>query len=207
MNSNFRMDETELQNPWNVERLEDFLYYCCPECDQRNVTQSAFVKHAVVNHPKSHEFIDLLEDTNPTNPIFTVKEVSVKLKRLSESEIRTHTKNIQPPKIVTKKQIPNSEFRFKCNKCNFVCDSDTDWVIHDLFFHEKDNKISKAKKYKNQTSENVDIDDDMDNIEPLKTYADELSEVDDLKQEDPENCELEPSEPKTIKESEFGPYG
>ena len=24
------------ENPWTVENLEEFLYFCCPECDERN---------------------------------------------------------------------------------------------------------------------------------------------------------------------------
>ena len=23
------------ENPWMVEELEEFLYYCCPECDEK----------------------------------------------------------------------------------------------------------------------------------------------------------------------------
>ena len=34
-------------NPWLIGTLDDFLYYCCPECDQRNHTKELFVQHAL----------------------------------------------------------------------------------------------------------------------------------------------------------------
>ena len=48
-------------NPWNVTSLDDFLYYCCPECDTKTVTKSEFIGHAVNNHPRSQDIIDSLE--------------------------------------------------------------------------------------------------------------------------------------------------
>ena len=26
-------------NPWAVENLKEFLYFCCPECDERNQSE------------------------------------------------------------------------------------------------------------------------------------------------------------------------
>ena len=40
-------DETQISNPWAVGHLEEFLYYCCPECDERNQSKALFVKHAL----------------------------------------------------------------------------------------------------------------------------------------------------------------
>ena len=178
----------EFFNPWNVKSLDDFLFYCCPECEQRNINKSDFIKHVVTNHPKSQEFIDLLEGTNHTNldecetvylnndtihaviavkcepietsiePIdesitqtesgFKLKDVSVKLTRLSESEIRKHTN--QPSKLEVTPDATKGESAYKCNKyrCNSVFDSETDWVVHDLFFHKKTANVSKPSQPK-----------------------------------------------------------
>ena len=46
---------TEHSNPWHVTCLEDFLYFWCPECDTKHVTKPSFVKHALSQHPKSHQ--------------------------------------------------------------------------------------------------------------------------------------------------------
>ena len=39
-------------NPWTVGNLDDFLYYCCPECDNRTQSKQCFINHAYLNHPK-----------------------------------------------------------------------------------------------------------------------------------------------------------
>jgi hypothetical protein len=38
-------------NPWEVEQLEDFLFFCCPECDERSPTKDIFIEHAINDHP------------------------------------------------------------------------------------------------------------------------------------------------------------
>jgi uncharacterized protein YlaI len=39
------------QNPWDVKRLDDFLFYCCPECSDRSATKEKFINHALFLHP------------------------------------------------------------------------------------------------------------------------------------------------------------
>ena len=43
---------------WNVESLEDFLYYVCPECDEKNQSRDNFVSHALNQHPASKIYIE-----------------------------------------------------------------------------------------------------------------------------------------------------
>ena len=69
-------------NPWNVTSLDNFRFYCCPECDTKNVTKTEFIKHAVIQHPKSQNVIDTLEGKK------TIKsESEVKSKTSDKSEI------------------------------------------------------------------------------------------------------------------------
>ena len=50
-------EENFQNNPWTVTNLEEFLYYCCPECDisRETIYQSRelFLKHAFDTHPLS----------------------------------------------------------------------------------------------------------------------------------------------------------
>ena len=39
------------QNPWMVDQLEEFLYFCCPECDEKYQVKDLFLQHALFNHP------------------------------------------------------------------------------------------------------------------------------------------------------------
>ena len=57
----FRMEALYESNPWAGGNLEEFHYYCCPECDLRNKSKEIFLEHAIKHHPKSKEF---LIDTN-----------------------------------------------------------------------------------------------------------------------------------------------
>ena len=58
-------------NPWtSVHTLEEFLYFCCPECDlsRESIYQSRdlFVQHALDHHPKAKFSIqDLLVKQEP----------------------------------------------------------------------------------------------------------------------------------------------
>ena len=42
-----------MDNPWNVEDLDDFLYYCCPECDLKDRSKIQFLQHALEEHTKA----------------------------------------------------------------------------------------------------------------------------------------------------------
>ena len=45
-----------VKNPWtSVSTLEDFLFYCCPECPHKFRSSISFTNHAVKHHPKSKE--------------------------------------------------------------------------------------------------------------------------------------------------------
>ena len=42
----------EINNPWNVEDLNVFLFYWCPECEEKSENKSLFINHALSAHPK-----------------------------------------------------------------------------------------------------------------------------------------------------------
>ena len=42
----------EINNPWNVEDLNVFLFYWCPECEEKCENKSMFIHHALSAHPK-----------------------------------------------------------------------------------------------------------------------------------------------------------
>ena len=65
------MDEV-LTNPWANTHLEDFLYFCCPECNIKDQSKESFLKHALDKHPRAKMHIlpdfeikkELFEDDN-----------------------------------------------------------------------------------------------------------------------------------------------
>ena len=49
-----RMSDDKV-NPWSVPNVDAFLYYCCPECNERNQSRELFLKHAFEVHPSSKD--------------------------------------------------------------------------------------------------------------------------------------------------------
>ena len=43
-------------NPWKVQSIQDFNFFCCPECVYRSKEEISFQIHALQNHPQSEEF-------------------------------------------------------------------------------------------------------------------------------------------------------
>ena len=44
-------------SPWNVKSLEEFMYYFCPECEEKTQLRDDFLQHALKQHPISTEFL------------------------------------------------------------------------------------------------------------------------------------------------------
>ena len=72
------MDNIEEDDPdvWKVSQLEEFLYFCCPNCDVKEKSKELFVKHALDHHPKARIHLESLickvefckdEETTDTN--------------------------------------------------------------------------------------------------------------------------------------------
>ena len=48
------------ENPWSVNNLDVYLYYCCPECDVnfnfwKNKSKELFLEHALKEHKKAKD--------------------------------------------------------------------------------------------------------------------------------------------------------
>ena len=39
------------ENPWIVPTLDEFLFFCCPECENKSPNKTLFINHALSNHP------------------------------------------------------------------------------------------------------------------------------------------------------------
>ena len=50
-------------NPWSHKKLEDFLYFNCPECEYRTQTGDDFLIHCH-DHPMAKDFIGSVEDSS-----------------------------------------------------------------------------------------------------------------------------------------------
>ena len=45
-----------MDNPWSGN-LDKYLFYCCPECDEKSGSKETFIGHAVKTHPNAQEIL------------------------------------------------------------------------------------------------------------------------------------------------------
>ena len=69
-------DPKETDNPWLVSSFEEFLFYCCPECDIKTKELSELFDHAVQEHQLAKE---------------TLTESEVKAPEIAEESMKDHT--------------------------------------------------------------------------------------------------------------------
>ena len=77
----FRMSMTS--NPWFVPELDEFLYFCCPECDVREKIKEKFVIHALDHHPKANE---CLQSFSMIKPEFDEEEEFNSFEEIGEND-------------------------------------------------------------------------------------------------------------------------
>ena len=53
-------NQENFKNPWIVESLEYFLYYCCPECHLKFSCRESFLQHAINQHPLVQKCLPML---------------------------------------------------------------------------------------------------------------------------------------------------
>ena len=67
-------------NPWNVTNLDEFLYFCCPECDLKNQSKVQFLQHALEKHPKAKECVQQFNE-------FVIKDEPSELEDAEEENL------------------------------------------------------------------------------------------------------------------------
>ena len=113
----------EEDNPWHVTDLEEFLYYCCPECDEKNQSKESFLEHALEQHPKSKNCISK----------FAVKE------ELIEYEDEENSEN-----YVAKEEFNYNVLDLECNV--EILDSNNEYGKRDAKLgYERSEEISDYK--------------------------------------------------------------
>ena len=58
-----------MENPWFVSDLDEFLQYCCPECDEKYPSKEPFVLHAFEMHPNAKDCLELRLDSEKVEVI------------------------------------------------------------------------------------------------------------------------------------------
>ena len=91
-----------VKGPWDVNSLDDFRLYCCPECDWKHVHKEPFVNHAVTEHPHAKDKVILLtkvklendEELKPELPVEVKLEVKTTNECLDDDPNDHHSSNL-----------------------------------------------------------------------------------------------------------------
>ena len=110
-------------NPWSVQNLEEFRYYCCPECSERKHSKDSFIKHALEQHPLSKECLEHFDD------LFDIKQEII-------TDDNVHLDH-EKPQLSTKSNA-NTYYEPKC-------EIEENGTLNDTL-DEKDEKHLKAEE-------------------------------------------------------------
>ena len=144
---NIEFTEIKQENPWHVSNIDEFLYYCCPECDLKCKDGDSFIDHATNSHEQAkvslvpfneypsdsfniadelpepiEHFDEVLEDKEDVKPTLEeLQDVLVKSEPRFKKKVKS-TKAKKTAKIskpVTKPYVLHSDGKYHCAKCDY----------------------------------------------------------------------------------------
>lgn len=74
------------KNPWVVTYLEEFLFYCCPECDVKCQSKDFFLHHALGNHPLAADCLKQFQNELEDGSYYLPNNVEVEVKQETDNE-------------------------------------------------------------------------------------------------------------------------
>ena len=158
------VDKMGDHNPWAVENIEAFSFYCCPECDFKSKDRDHFERHALESHNKAKSFFIMLNDKKFKNNTINKSETRVKEDSLSESE--------------GKELVRLGEHNAQNHK------SSPDYITHDPLITFADNETAdtfenKLKTFDDQKIEELEIFDEenYENVTDAETSDDETFDI------------------------------
>ena len=108
-------------NPWNVPSIQDFLFFCCPECDSKLKNSQDFIDHALLSHAEAKDSFSMQNE---------MKNLGIKI-----NENQVEKEQIKEPvkiSIVKRKLEEDPEFALdsKVQKLESNKDHDSDQDEH-----------------------------------------------------------------------------
>ena len=108
----------QIPNPWAVPSLDEFLHYCCPECDVKSKDYAQFYKHAVTNHPLAKLTLGKEIIFDDTSKGLAIKKESSndQLEELPEPELKSEDE----PEVEPEQKLKLNE---QCYYCGDIYDT------------------------------------------------------------------------------------
>ena len=193
-------DKGEVFNPWKVEDIDQFLNYCCPECDTKQKTKSDFIIHAIDSHPDSREYLPLFDYEKNCDDALSdieIKEDFVNESNLSDFEtfdpLKTEISvSNGSPSVKIEALSMNILMNMECNEedCGRYFVTQESLLDHKKHFHQKlKRRLSETKKLELDYEEGIESSKDLETNVECDTIAYIVS--DDFHQDDNSNFEEE----------------
>ena len=145
-------------NPWNVQTIYDFNFFCCPECVYRSKDEIAFQAHALQNHELSTTFFHGTENSEDSQ-VNDIKQEQVEVEpdvgEFDEQNVSLHdfdydinlkSEDEEDSKGNFQNYDENQEASDftdnACSKCNEKFDDLMDLTVH---FNKKHESIKVVK--------------------------------------------------------------
>ena len=145
-----------VHHPWDVSNLEEFHFYCCPECDLKEHAKDRFVKHALENHTESKQHLGKLlikQEIHPIHMAHPVDEDEKKFFEKKESDCVTIKEEFQQEEeyedyndnefINVNENVKNFEEKFE----NYETFDDDHGVLQDEFTPLRKMSVKVTSKY------------------------------------------------------------
>ena len=185
------------QNPWLVENIEAFSFYCCPQCDFKSKDGDHFERHALESHNKAKHFFIMSKNKKSENNVksecmeveteskfqdeteegsedFFASETRVKEESMSESDGEDFVRLNEDE---AKKLIHGPDYTTQEDLDTFD-DNETTYSIRDKLNTFDDQKLEEIEtfdgdNYESVTDAEASDDETFDNInKDLETFID-----------------------------------
>ena len=172
-----------IQNPWSEKKWEEFLYFCCPECNEKSQSKENFINHALSKHPMSKACLE-------TSIHFEVKNEEREKEEITRREVAIKSSNTFNVLSRIKRNKLKSSINFYENEAKTKSDDDPLGFNDPNSNDEKYNVYEPEIKIENQWEEEI-----MEN-DPIDYDDNDFIKIEDL-DETGENIQQNPTAKKS----------
>ena len=124
----------ENYNPWSsVRKWEEFLYFCCPECNEKSQSKETFIKHALSVHPMAQMCFESIEPDVQLKETNRINESGPYINEEYSEENNAYEQKLtiainEDPLVIVKNEIIEQSESEEIYHFDSIKDEDTDII-------------------------------------------------------------------------------
>ena len=128
------MEVTE--NPWAVNSIHDFSYFCCPDCEHKSQDKQSFVDHALYFHSKEFEVSQKMIKDDSLSDVIVPEDPELNVK--SEDCVKDECPNsdLSDEQDISIESSETIVMKFPCWLCNYAPDKGSLLKTHARKMHK-----------------------------------------------------------------------